>query len=224
MTVPHARKQTLTIHVVRDSRPFPRFSMARWWCSAANSGFVSFVPRSADDVLAALAQDHPPKFLFFWDDRPERDGSAGAGCLSQWWSAPFTVDGLTFATAEHYMMWRKATLFGDDLMADQVRAAPHPHAAKALGGQVRGFDQSLWDEHRLPVVVTGNLAKFTQHSELGTFLLGTGQRVLVEASPRDRIWGIGLTRDDPAAADPARWRGLNLLGFALMNVREALRP
>ena len=73
-------------------------------------------------------------------------------------------------------------------------------------------------------MVAGNLAKFGQHPELRTFLLGTGQRVLVEASPRDRIWGIGLTRDDPAARDPARWPGLNLLGFALMDVRDALRP
>ena len=185
---------------------------------------MSVAPRSAADVLVALAQRDPPKFLYFWDHRPERDGSAGAGCLSQWWPAPFTVDGLEFATAEHYMMWRKATLFGDDPIAEQIRAAPHPHAAKALGGQVAAFDQSTWDKHRFPAVVAGNLAKFTQHPALRTFLIGTGERILVEASPLDRIWGIGLARDDPAASDPARWRGLNLLGFALMNVRGALRP
>lgn len=184
---------------------------------------MSVPPRSAADVLAALARNDPPKFLFFWGHQPERDGSVGAGCLSQWWQAPFNVDGFEFATAEHYMMWRKATLFGDRTMAEKIRAAPHPHAAKALGGRVAGFDQPTWDEHRFPVVVAGNLAKFIQHPALRTFLLGTGQRVLVEASPRDRIWGIGLARQDLAAADPARWRGLNLLGFALMEVRDALR-
>lgn len=80
----------------------------------------------------------------------------------------------------------------------------------------------MWDEHRVGIVVTGNLAKFRQHPSLGDFLAGTSRRVLVEASPIDRIWGIGLTRDDPAAANPGQWRGLNLLGFALMQVRAIL--
>jgi ribA/ribD-fused uncharacterized protein len=176
--------------------------------------------RTVTDLFAARARGDRIKFLFFWGHQPERDGSVGAGCLSQWWPAPFTADGHVFATAEHYMMWRKATLFGDDAMAERVLAAPHPYAAKALGGRVAGFDQRTWDEHRCPIVVAGNLAKFGQHPGLRAFLLGTGRRVLVEASPVDRIWGIGLTRDDPAAADPARWRGLNLLGFALMQVRD----
>jgi ribA/ribD-fused uncharacterized protein len=178
--------------------------------------------RSVADLVAAQAYGHRVKFLFFWGHQPERDGSVGAGCLSQWWPAPFTVDGLVFATAEHYMMWRKAALFGDDAMAERILAAPHPHAAKALGGRVAGFDQQTWDEQRVAVVVAGNLAKFGQHAELRSFLLGTGPRVLVEASPVDQIWGIGLTRDDLTAADPGQWRGLNLLGFALMHVRNTL--
>ncbi|RAO20684.1 N-glycosidase [Micromonospora noduli] len=178
--------------------------------------------RSVADLAAAQAQGHQVKFLFFWGHQPERDGGVGAGCLSQWWPAPFTADDTRFATAEHYMMWRKATLFGDRAMAKQILAAPHPHAAKVLGGRVAGFDQQTWSEHRFAIVVAGNLAKFDQHPALRAFLLATGLRVLVEASPVDRIWGIGLNRDDPAAGDPACWRGLNLLGFALMQVREAL--
>ncbi|MBG0568699.1 NADAR family protein [Actinoplanes aureus] len=178
--------------------------------------------RTVTDLVAARARGDRIKFLFFWGHQPERDGSIGAGCLSQWWPAPFTADGIVFATAEHYMMWRKGTLFGDDAMAERVLAAPHPHAAKAFGGRVAGFDQQTWDEHRFAIVVAGNLAKFGQHADLRAFLLGTERRVLVEASPVDRIWGIGLTRDDPAASDPARWRGLNLLGFALMQVRDVL--
>jgi ribA/ribD-fused uncharacterized protein len=162
------------------------------------------------------------KFLFFRGHQLERDGSVGSGCLSQWWPSPFTVDGREFATAEHYMMWRKAVLFDDPGMAARILAAPHPHAAKKLGGRVAGFDEPTWEQHRFDIVVDGNRAKFTAHDDLRAYLAGTGDRVLVEASPLDRVWGIGLSRDDPAAADPARWRGLNLLGLALMKVREAL--
>jgi ribA/ribD-fused uncharacterized protein len=178
--------------------------------------------RSVADLAAAQARGERIKFLFFWGHQPERDGSVGAGCLSQWWPAPFTADGIVFTTAEHYMMWRKATLFGDDAMAERILAAPHPHAAKALGGRVAGFDQQTWDEYRFDIVLVGSLAKFAEHADLRAFLLGTGRRVLVEASPVDRIWGIGLARDEPAASEPARWQGLNLLGFALMQAREIL--
>jgi ribA/ribD-fused uncharacterized protein len=187
----------------------------------ASSGTLLIMVTLAD-LVAARKSGERLKFVFFWGAHPERDGRAGAGCLSQWWVAPFTVDGMEFASAEHYMMWRKAALFGDREMAGRIRAAPHPRAAKVLGGRVAGFDQQTWDEHRFGIVVAGNLAKFGRHDDLRAFLRGTGRRVLVEASPMDRIWGIGLTRDDPAAADPARWRGLNLLGFALMQVRDSL--
>jgi NADAR domain len=88
------------------------------------------------------------KFLFFWGHRPEPGGRIGAGCLSQWWPSPFTVDGVEFATAEHYMMWRKATLFGDADTAEQILAAAHPSQAKALGRRVRGFDEQLWQDVR----------------------------------------------------------------------------
>ena len=176
--------------------------------------------RSVADLTAT--RDARIKFLFFWGHRPGPDGRIGANCLSQWLPSPFAVDGHEFATAEHYMMWRKAILFGDTAMAPRILAAPHPRAAKDLGGKVAGFDQATWNEHRVPIVVDGNLAKFGRHPEFGAFLAGTGTRVLVEASPMDRIWGIGLAADDPAAADPGRWRGLNLLGFALMQVRDTL--
>lgn len=178
--------------------------------------------RGVADLHAVLSRGERVKFLFFWGHQPEPDGRIGAGCLSQWWPAPFTVDARRFATAEHYMMWCKATLFGDHAAARKILEAPHPHAAKALGGRVTDFDQQVWDEHRVPIVVAGNVAKFCQHRLLGDFLVNTGRRILVEASPVDRIWGIGLTRDHPAAADPGQWRGLNLLGFALMQVRAIL--
>ncbi|GAA5161919.1 NADAR family protein [Amycolatopsis dongchuanensis] len=174
------------------------------------------------ELVEQIHQGRRVKFLHFWGHQPERDGSIGRGCLSQWWPAPFTVDGKTFPTAEHYMMWRKAMLFADPASAEQILQAPHPHRAKQLGRGVRGFDEHEWEACRYDIVVEGSIAKFSQHPELRRFLVGTGERVLVEASPRDSVWGIGLTQDDPRANDPEQWQGLNLLGFALAEARNAL--
>jgi ribA/ribD-fused uncharacterized protein len=91
-----------------------------------------------------------------------------------------------------------------------------------LGRRVRNFDEEMWIKHRYDIVVDASLAKFGQDKDLKAFLLGTGDRVLVEASPTDRIWGIGMTGRDERAGDPAQWRGLNLLGFALMQARAEL--
>ncbi|HEV2375508.1 MAG TPA: NADAR family protein [Streptosporangiaceae bacterium] len=178
--------------------------------------------RSVGELLGMVQQGGQPKYVFFWGHRPTADGGAGKGCLSQWWPAPFTVDGLVYPTAEHFMMAGKARLFGDTEMAERIRQAPHPHAAKRLGRQARGFDEQRWAQERFQVVVTGNLAKFGQHPDLREFLLATGERVLVEASPLDQVWGIGLAADDQRAATPQTWQGLNLLGFALMEVRHRL--
>jgi ribA/ribD-fused uncharacterized protein len=163
------------------------------------------------------------KYLFFWGHTPKRPGTVGAECLSQWYPASFQVNGVRFATAEHYMMWGKAGLFGDEETAAKVVAAGHPQEAKALGRMIAGFDEDTWTAERLAIVTAGNVAKFRQNPELLAFLLGTRERVLVEASPLDRIWGIGLARDDERAGSPERWRGLNLLGFALMRARDLLR-
>jgi hypothetical protein len=164
------------------------------------------------------------KYLFFWGHTPKRAGVVGKECLSQWFPAPFVVDGHRFATAEHYMMWGKAQLFGDAEAAEQILKANHPQQAKALGqSAVRGFDEAVWVANRLDIVTTGNVEKFRQNPDMLAFLRGTKDRVLVEASPRDRIWGIGLAADDERAQDPARWRGLNLLGEALMRARATLR-
>ena len=176
-----------------------------------------------DALVAALAGGAKVKWLCFWGHTPPADGSVGRHVLSQWWPAEFEVDGIRYRTAEHWMMAEKARLFGD---ADAARAAidaEHPSEAKAAGRLVRGFDDATWSAHRFDIVVRGNVAKFDQHDDLRTFLLGTGDRVLVEASPRDRIWGIGLAATNDAATDPTRWRGANLLGFALMQARAILR-
>ena len=163
-----------------------------------------------------------PQYLFFWGHRPPAGGGVGKGCLSQWWPAPFTVNGVRYPTAEHFMMAGKALLFGDPQLAEQIVTVSHPGAAKALGRKVPGFDEQRWAAQCFGIVVAGNVAKFSQHPELGQFLLATGDRVLVEASPQDRVWGIGLAADDERAATPRTWQGLNLLGFALMEVRHRL--
>jgi hypothetical protein len=161
-------------------------------------------------------------YTFFWGHRPNRDGSIGKGCLSQWFESPFKVDNIHYATAEHYMMAEKARLFDDRETLAKILDTANPGAAKALGREIRGFDDALWIKHRTSIVVRGNLAKFSQNAKLAEFLKNTGDRVLVEASPIDRIWGIGLAEDDPSASNPNTWKGLNLLGFALMQVRQQL--
>jgi ribA/ribD-fused uncharacterized protein len=163
------------------------------------------------------------KYLHFWGHRPRTDGRIGASCLSQWWPSPFTVDGVEYRTAEHWMMAAKARLFGDAEAERQALAAEHPAQAKKAGRLVRDFDEDIWERERFAIVVEGSVHKFAAHAELREFLLNTGDRVLVEASPVDRVWGIGLAADDDGAFDPERWRGPNLLGFALMEARERLR-
>jgi ribA/ribD-fused uncharacterized protein len=180
------------------------------------------LPTSVTDLLALRDSAYRMRFLFFWGHQPQRDGGVGAGCLSQWWPSPFDVDGRRFLTAEHFMMWSKAMLFGDEQTAARILEAEHPNAVKSLGRDVKHFDEAVWERERFAIVVAGNIAKFSQHEDLKTFLLGTGERVLVEASPLDRVWGIGLAATDPRAEDPALWLGDNLLGFALMRAREHL--
>ncbi|MFJ2115195.1 NADAR family protein [Streptomyces sp. NPDC087850] len=167
--------------------------------------------------------DQRVKYLHFWGHTPRRDGSLNASCLSQWWPAPFTVDGVEYATAEHWMMARKARLFEDGEAERRAVGAANPALAKKAGRLVRGFDETVWERERFGIVVEGSVHKFGQDPGLRGFLLATGERILVEASPLDRIWGIGLAADDARAGDPARWRGLNLLGYALMEARERLR-
>jgi hypothetical protein len=178
--------------------------------------------RSVDQLREFIAGDGQPKYLMFWGHTPSADGQVGKQCFSQWWPVSFTVDGVAYASAEHFMMVAKARLFGDDEIVPEILAASHPSEAKALGRKVRGFDDDVWTRRRFDLVVKGNVAKFGQHAELRDFLLGTGDRVLVEASPRDRVWGIGLGASNERAADPGSWRGLNLLGFALMEARDRL--
>jgi ribA/ribD-fused uncharacterized protein len=177
---------------------------------------------SRDELIAAIDGGEKIKWIHFWGHQPQQDGSLGPGCLSQWWPAPFTVEGIEYATAEHWMMVEKAKLFHDDSAIDAILAAPSPAAAKALGQKVTGFDEAAWTASRFDIVARGNVEKFASSDALRSYLIGTGNRVLVEASPVDRIWGIGLDTNHKNAKVPTEWRGLNLLGFALMQARSIL--
>ena len=153
-------------------------------------------------------------FTFFW--RSESP-------FSQWHRSSFTVDGITFTHAEQYMMHAKAMLFGDSEVAEQILATNSPRKQKSLGRKVRGFDQDIWERERENIVRVANRAKFTQNPGLKKKLMATGDTELVEASPVDRIWGVGLTADDPRIQDRKSWRGLNLLGKILTELRDELR-
>ncbi|SDD74098.1 NADAR family protein [Glycomyces harbinensis] len=180
------------------------------------------LPRDVEEAVAFERADRALRYLHFWGHDREADGTIGRGCLSQWWPVAFTEDGHRFASAEHYMMARKARLFGDAEAEERILASSHPAEAQKLGRKVRGFDHAVWEAERSAIVARGNELKFGQHPDLRAYLVATAGRVLVEASPRDRIWGIGLAAGDPRAASPAAWRGLNLLGFALMAARDRL--
>lgn len=162
------------------------------------------------------------KALYFWGHTNQSSEAVGKSCLSQWYESSFVVDGVTYRTAEHWMMAKKALLFGDSEIFEKIVLTEKPAAVKDLGRRISGFNDEIWTAERYEIVKEGNLHKFKQHPALSAYLLGTGDKVLVEASPVDRIWGIGLAQDHADASNPNRWLGLNLLGFALMEVRDLL--
>lgn len=179
--------------------------------------------KSIEELIRFVDEGNHVTYLFFWGHQPEKNGTVSKSCLSNWYPATFTLNDITYATTEHYMMVQKAKLFGDTQRHQAILNAKKPKEAKALGRKVTGFSEELWNTHRMDIMVTGNEAKFSQHPEMKAFLLSTHNAILVEASPYDRIWGIGMSVDNPKIEDPKAWKGLNLLGFALMEVRSRLQ-
>ena len=161
-----------------------------------------------------MASDHV--ILFFRaNERPH-------GVFSQWAPSPFELHGTHYVSAEQRMMKAKADLFGDSVSGAAIMAAQDPREIKRLGRQVRGFIDTQWCARAMTVVVEANLAKFRQNAAMGDALCATHPHILAEASPHDRIWGIGLSAQNPRARCREQWRGTNLLGEALMKVRETL--
>lgn len=175
-----------------------------------------------DWLLKEYEEQPKVKFLHFWGHQPTRDGQITQSCLSQWWQSVFTIGDVAYLTAEHWMMAEKARLFGNDALRERIICCTSPGEAKALGRMVENFEERTWVMYRQSIVLEGSIQKFSQNPELGSYLLNTSGRILVEASPVDPVWGIGLAADDPRAHDPTRWDGLNLLGFTLMQTRDLL--
>jgi ribA/ribD-fused uncharacterized protein len=150
--------------------------------------------------------------VFFWN-----------GIYSQWHKAPMTIDGVQYNCCEQYMMHQKALTFGDLKIAEEVLQTSNPKDQKGLGRQIKSFNKDKWDSVCLGIVYKGNLEKFRQNPDLLAELLSTGDRLLVEASPFDKIWGIGMAEEDPGVDDPANWKGLNLLGWSITLVKQQLK-
>lgn len=144
------------------------------------------------------------------------------GWLSNWYLSPFTVEGVMFSSMEQYMMYEKAVTFGDFDTAQKILIEKDVSKVKQYGRQVANYDDVVWNGIRQIIVYRGLLAKFLQNQELGKKLKETGGAVLAECAVHDKIWGIGLSMQDTNRFDMQKWNGQNLLGFALMQVREQI--
>jgi hypothetical protein len=152
------------------------------------------------------------KYVFFW-----------GGTFSQWCPSEFTIEGVTYNCAEQYMMAKKAMLFNDSNAYEQIMNTSHPLTQKAIGRKVKGFNKETWEKVCRGYVYDANYAKFTQNPKMLKELMDTGDREIVEASPEDKIWGIGLHESDARVHDKSQWQGTNWLGEAIMNVRKTLK-
>ena len=167
--------------------------------------------------------DENLKFAYFWGHTNKYNEKVGKYCFSQWFQSPFNVDNITYKTSEHFMMAQKALLFGDRINFEKIIVCDKPGEAKELGRQVSGYDDQIWNSQKFDIVKLGNIHKFNQNKDFYDYLLKTENRILVEASPVDAVWGIGLSQDSKDIDNIYAWRGQNLLGFVLMEVRDFLK-
>ena len=174
------------------------------------------------DVVRGMLLENPSKEIIYFWGHTQYAGKVEKTCLSQWFDCGFEVSGVHYHTAEQYMMASKALLFNDSEIYKEIMSASDPKSYKSLGRKIKGFDAAVWDSHKYNIVVEGNKAKFSQNPLLRNYLLSTGNAVLVEASPYDRIWGIGMYESQARQGSVDSWKGENLLGYALMEVRDWL--
>ena len=178
---------------------------------------------SRENLLAMTADElEKLQFLPFYTHRLRDRKAIDEACCSQWYPAEFRVDDVLYRTAEHFMMAEKARFCGDEKNLQNILHSTDPSEVKAFGRMVKSFDSARWAGVSFEIVVKGNLAKFGTHPDLREWLLASAPRIIVEASPTDKIWGVGLAQHDPRASQPHQWLGKNLLGFALMQVRDEL--
>ncbi len=173
-----------------------------------------------EKTIKTYIKNNHQAYIFFWGHQPSKNGDITKTCLSQWWLADFEVDGIIYKSAEHYMMAKKALLFDDQEIFEKIIAESDPAVVKKLGRLVKNFDGQKWSELCYAFVVEGNFHKFYQNENLRTYLLSTNEATIVEASPYDKIWGIGLRAHE---ANPENWKGSNYLGYALMEARDKIK-
>lgn len=159
---------------------------------------------------------------YFWGHTPH-PGKMTNACFSQWYDCWFVIEGVSYHTTEQFMMASKARLFSDEDTLQLIMSAETPFEYKKLGRKVKGFEQDRWNRMKYGIVVEGNKAKFGQNPVLKQYLLSTGDDLIAEASPYDTVWGIGLDREQALKGGIEQWKGENLLGFALMEVRDWLK-
>lgn len=152
------------------------------------------------------------KYVFFW-----------SGPFSQWYKTNIVEGDITFNCAEQSMMYHKAKVFNDNEAMEKILETSNPRKHKAIGRTIVGYSDAIWDEKKLEIVANGNYLKFIQNPDLRKMLLDTGDKIIVEASPVDRIWGVGLAEDDPRIVDESKWLGQNLLGICIMYAREQIK-
>ena len=192
------------------------------------------------ELKASWRRGERPEFLAYWGHDESRPNDLTRACLSHWYTAPFELDGEAFATVEHFLAAEAARCIAFeapmederesqqskwrvDALRERILAAPSPGEARGALPDLKGEAAAAWAARRYEAAVQGNGAKFRARPELANFLLATEERVLVMASPFDRVWGVGIEAGDERCEDPTRWRGENLAGFALMEVRAELR-
>lgn len=175
---------------------------------------------SVEEVQDLYTKGKPLEFIFFSGHQKTKNGNITKSCLSQWYSSPFEMNNVKYSCAEQYMMAEKARIFQDDDAVEKILKAYHPNQMKMIGKKVKNFDEEVWNREKINVVKIANLAKFSQNPKLKKYLLGTGSKILVKTNGYESIWGIGLAKDDDDIYNPLKWKGKNLLGFILMNIRE----
>ena len=174
---------------------------------------------SIETITSQFDKKDGLKYIFFWG-HTEMDNSVTKACFSQWYPCEFEIDGILYSTTEQFMMAQKAILFHDVEIYNEILLAKHPKQYKDLGRKVKNFSENKWNENRYDIVLKGNIAKFIQNEKLKNFLVQTNNKILVEASPCDKVWGIGKKADFENIENPHTWNGKNLLGFALMETRD----
>ena len=145
------------------------------------------------------------------------------GFLSNWYLSDFVINSITFTSMEQYMMYQKSMLFGDVEIASHIMSTTDVGKIKSLGRSVSNYNESVWNGMRQVLIYKGLVEKFRQNKSLLIELQKTGDAILSDCAVQDRIWGIGLSMTDPARNYMDSWKGQNLLGYALMLVRDELR-